>query len=89
MSIAKERKMEIANTYRIHEKDTGSPGVQVALFTERINKLTEHCKIHRKDHHSRRGLLALVSHRRRLLDYVKKVDAEKYQGLIGKLNLRK
>jgi small subunit ribosomal protein S15 len=72
-----------------HEGDTGSPEVQVALLTERINHLTEHLKVHKKDHHSRRGLLMLVGRRRRMLDYLKGVDVERYRALIAKLGLRR
>ena len=75
--------------YRLHGTDTGSPEVQVALLTERINHLTEHLKTHRKDHHGRRGLLMLVGRRRRLLDYVKRNDVERYRQLIARLGLRR
>ena len=75
--------------YRLHDADTGSPEVQVALLTERINHLTEHLKTHKKDHHSRRGLLMLVGRRRRLLDYVKENDVERYRQLIARLGLRR
>ena len=75
--------------YRLHDTDTGSPEVQVALLTERINHLTEHLKLHKKDHHSRRGLLMLVGRRRRLLDYVKDNDVERYRQLIARLGLRR
>jgi small subunit ribosomal protein S15 len=75
--------------HRTHATDTGSPEVQVALLTERINHLTEHLRIHKKDHHSRRGLLMLVGRRRRLLDYVKENDVERYRALIARLGLRK
>ena len=75
--------------YRLHDTDTGSPEVQIAILTERINHLTEHLKAHKKDHHSRRGLLMLVGRRRRLLDYVKKNDVERYRGLIARLGLRR
>lgn len=75
--------------YRLHETDTGSPEVQIALLTARINHLTEHLKFHKKDHHSRRGLLMLVGRRRRLLDYVKKNDVERYRALIARLGLRR
>jgi len=75
--------------YRTHDSDTGSPEVQVALLTERINHLTEHLKVHKKDHHSRRGLLMLVGRRRRLLDYVKDNDVERYRALIARLGLRR
>lgn len=85
----KERKQEIMTTYAVHEGDTGSPEVQVALLTERINHLTEHLKIHKKDHHSRRGLLTMVGKRRGLLDYLTKIDVERYRAIIEKLNIRK
>lgn len=75
--------------YRLHDTDTGSPEVQIALLTERINHLTEHLKSHKKDHHSRRGLLMLVGRRRRLLDYVRKNDVERYRALIARLGLRR
>ena len=75
--------------HRLHESDTGSPEVQVALLTERINHLTEHLKVHGKDHHSRRGLLMLVGRRRRLLDYLRRNDVERYRALIAKLGLRR
>ena len=74
---------------QLHDADTGSPEVQVALLTERINHLTEHLKVHKKDHHSRRGLLMLVGRRRRMLDYLKDVDVERYRALIAKLGLRR
>jgi small subunit ribosomal protein S15 len=76
-------------TYRLHDTDTGSPEVQVALLTERINHLTDHLKAHKKDHHGRRGLLMLVGRRRRLLDYVKRNDVERYRALIARLGLRR
>ncbi|MCU0310026.1 MAG: 30S ribosomal protein S15 [Acidimicrobiales bacterium] len=75
--------------HRTHETDTGSPEVQIALLTDRIDHLTEHLKMHKKDHHSRRGLLMLVGRRRRLLDYVKKNDVERYRSIIAKLGLRR
>jgi len=75
--------------HRLHETDTGSPEVQIALLSDRINHLTEHLKVHKKDHHSRRGLLMLVGRRRRLLDYVKKTDVERYRAIIAKLGLRR
>ncbi len=75
--------------YRLHATDTGSPEVQIAILTERINHLTEHLKSHKKDHHSRRGLLMLVGRRRRLLDYVRKNDVERYRALIARLGLRR
>lgn len=82
-------KAEIVNDYKTHEKDTGSPEVQIALLTRRIVDLTEHFKTHKKDHHSRRGLLKLVSQRRRQLNYLKRTDLTRYKTLIGKLGLRK
>lgn len=84
-----QKRREIVNDFRLHETDTGSPEVQVALLSARIGELTEHFKIHKKDHHSRRGLLKLVGHRRRILDYLKKKDVERYRRLIQKLGLRK
>jgi small subunit ribosomal protein S15 len=75
--------------HRLHESDTGSPEVQIALLSDRINHLTEHLKVHKKDHHSRRGLLMLVGRRRRLLDYVRKNDVERYRAIIAKLGLRR
>ena len=75
--------------HRLHETDTGSPEVQIALLTERINHLTEHLKVHKKDHHTRRGLLTLVGRRRRLLDYLRRNDVERYRALIAKLGLRR
>jgi small subunit ribosomal protein S15 len=75
--------------HRLHETDTGSPEVQVALLTERVNHLTDHLKVHPKDHHSRRGLLVLVGRRRRLLDYLRRNDVERYRALIAKLGLRR
>ncbi len=85
----KARKTEIINTYARHEGDTGSPEVQVAILTERINHLNEHLKLNKKDHHSRRGLLLMVGQRRGLLEYLKKTDIERYRTLIAQLNLRK
>ncbi len=82
-------KAEIVNKYCTHEKDTGSPEVQIALLTTRIVQLTEHFKIHKKDHHSRRGLLKLVSQRRRQLNYLKGIDIDRYKKLIARLGLRK
>ncbi len=89
MSITAERKGELIKEYARAEGDTGSPEVQVAILTERIVNLTEHMKTHKKDVHSRRGLLALVSQRRSLLDYVKRKDESRYQDLIGRLGLRR
>lgn len=89
MVLNKDRKTEVITTYRTHETDTGSPEVQVAILSERISYLTEHFKIHAKDHHSRRGLLKLVGQRRRLLDYLKGKDSERYTELIRRLGIRK
>jgi small subunit ribosomal protein S15 len=89
LALTKDRKSELIGSYRTHEADTGSPEVQVAILSERINYLTEHFKSHAKDHHSRRGLLKLVGQRRRLLDYLKQKDAERYADLIRKLGIRK
>ncbi|MDO5733274.1 MAG: 30S ribosomal protein S15 [Eubacteriales bacterium] len=85
----KETKQKIIETYAVHEGDTGSPEVQIALLTERINHLTEHLKIHKKDHHSRRGLLKMVGDRRALLKYLTEVDIERYRSIIARLGLRK
>ncbi len=87
--MTKEIKQEIINTYKLHEGDTGSPEVQIAILTYRINHLTEHLKAHPKDHHSRRGLLQMVGDRRGLLNYLTKVDIERYRAIIKKLNIRK
>ncbi len=87
--LAREQKRSLIDLHRKHATDTGSPEVQIALLSERIGQLTEHFKTHQKDHGSRRGLLMLVSKRRRLLDYLKKYDSESYKGLITKLGIRK
>ena len=87
--MTKERKQEILTTYAKHEGDTGSTEVQVALLTARISDLTEHLKTHKKDHHSRRGLLKMVGQRRGMLDYLKKNDIERYRAIVSKLGLRK
>ena len=84
-----EKKKEVIEKYKQHDGDTGSPEVQIALLTERINSLTEHFKSHVKDFHSRRGLLKLVSQRRKLLDYLRRTDADKYRSVIERLSLRK
>ena len=89
ISMLKEEKQAIMAEYALHEGDTGSPEVQIALLTKRINDLTEHLKIHKKDHHSRRGLLMMVGQRRSLLGYLKKVDIERYRYIIGRLGIRK
>ncbi len=89
MALTKEKKAEIIKEFGLHEKDSGSAEVQIALITKRIQILTEHFKTHKKDHNSRRGLLKLVGQRRRLLNYLKKKDLEKYREILKKLNLRK
>lgn len=89
MSTTKQQKSDLINQYRVHDGDTGSPEVQIALLSNRISYLTEHFKSHAKDHHSRRGLLKLVGRRRRLLDYLKQVDVERYRSIIDKLGIRK
>jgi len=85
----KTKKTEIISTYKRHDSDTGSPEVQIAILTERINHLNEHLKINKKDHHSRRGLLIMVGKRRGLLDYLKKVDINRYRELIAQLGIRR
>jgi len=87
--LIKEKKKEIIESFKVHSRDTGSSEVQVAILTERINSLAEHFKLHKKDFHSRRGLLMLVGRRRRLLNYLKDKDIKKYEEVIEKLNLRK
>ncbi|HEY8430748.1 MAG TPA: 30S ribosomal protein S15 [Sandaracinaceae bacterium] len=89
MALTSERKAELIRQFRQHGQDTGSPEVQIALLTERIGYLTEHFKTHQKDHHSRRGLLQLVSQRRRLLDYLRRRDVERYRKIIQALGIRK
>lgn len=89
MGIDRDRKMTIINDYRIHDKDTGSPDVQIAILSNRIVYLTEHFRTHAKDHHSRRGLLKLVSQRRKLLDYLKTTNRERYDNIIVRLGIRK
>ena len=89
MVLLAENKEEMIEKFKLHESDTGSPEVQVAILTHRISYLTEHLKDHKKDHHSRRGLLILVGRRRSLLDYVKKKDIARYRSLIEKLGLRR
>ena len=89
MAMLQEKKTELVQKYKRHDKDTGSPEVQVALLSERITYLTDHFKTHKKDHHSRRGLLKLVGQRRRLLDYLRQVDANRYKVVIEQLGLRK
>jgi len=89
MALIQEKKKEIIEQFRTHEKDTGSPEVQIALLSERIRYLTEHFQSHKRDHHSRRGLLKLVGHRRRLLNYLKENKLNQYRMIIDKLGLRK
>ena len=89
MPTTKQQKTDLISNYRVHDADTGSPEVQIALLSNRITYLTEHFKSHAKDHHSRRGLLKLVGRRRRLLDYLKKTDLERYRSIIDKLGIRK
>ena len=89
MPLDVEKKKTVIEQFRVHEGDTGSPEVQIALITERVNSLTEHFRQHAKDHHSRRGLLMLVGQRRRLLDYLRRNDVERYRALIARLGLRR
>lgn len=89
MVLTPDGKKGIIDRFRVHEKDTGSPEVQIALLSNRITYLTDHFKVHKKDHHSRRGLLKLVGRRRRLLNYLKKTDAGRYQQILQELGLRK
>lgn len=89
MSLQKEEKQKIIKNVKAHDKDTGSPEVQIAIFSEQIKKLTDHLKGHKKDNHSRKGLLQMVSKRRRLLDYLSKKNKESYEKLVKKLGLRK
>lgn len=87
--LVTDKKQEIINTHKLHDSDTGSPEVQIAILTERIIYLTEHFKVHKKDHHSRRGLLKIVGQRRRLLDYLKKKNVDRYKSIIEKLGIRR
>ena len=89
MSITVERKQQIIREFKVHDTDTGSPEVQIAILSERILNLTEHFKTHKKDHHSRRGLLMMVNQRRRLLDYLKAHGVERYRAIISRLGLRR
>lgn len=89
MSISRDRKAEIINEFKVHENDTGSPEVQIAILTEEINNLNSHLKVHTKDHHSRRGLLTMVGKRRNLLTYLRDKDVVRYRDLIQALNLRR
>ncbi|GFN36458.1 30S ribosomal protein S15 [Tepidimicrobium xylanilyticum] len=88
MTMTKEQKQQIIEEYRLHEGDTGSPEVQIAILTHRINALTEHLKVHKKDHHSRRGLFKMIGQRRGLLKYLENKDIERYRALIEKLGIR-
>ena len=88
MALNAERKSELIGNYKVHETDTGSPEVQIAILTEKINYLNEHLRIHKKDHHSRRGLLKMVGQRRALLNYLKKVDFNRYRNIVNALGLR-
>ncbi len=87
--IKKDKKQEVISAYKTHETDTGSPEVQIAILTERINELTEHLKANKNDHHSRRGMLKMIGHRRNLLNYLQKNDIERYRAIVSKLGLRK
>ncbi len=89
MALSQERKQELIKGFQIHENDTGSPEVQIAILTERINYLNEHLKLNKKDHHSRRGLLKMVGQRRALLDYLKDNDFERYRSIVTRLGLRR
>ncbi len=89
MVLTPESKKEIVDQFKLHQNDTGSPEVQIALLSKRISYLTDHFKIHKKDHHSRRGLLKLVGQRRRLLNYLKRIDVMRYQNIIKELGIRK
>lgn len=89
MVLVKEKKSEVIDNFKVHAKDTGSPAVQIAILTEKVGYLAEHLKVHKKDFHSRRGLLMMIGKRRRLLSYLKKNDLQKYEETINKLNLRK
>jgi small subunit ribosomal protein S15 len=89
MTLAKDKKQDIINKYKLHEHDSGSPEVQIAIISERLNSLSSHFQTHKKDHHSRRGLLKLVGQRRSLLDYLKKRQKERYEKIIGQLGIRK
>ena len=87
--ISKEKKTEIIKLYQLHEGDTGSPEVQIAVLSERISGLTEHLKIHRKDHHSRRGMFLMIGQRRGLLNYLRKIDVQRYRSIIERLGIRR
>lgn len=89
MALATEQKKQIIEKYKLHDNDTGSPEVQIAILTERINYLTEHLKLHKKDHHSRRGLLKMVGQRRAMLNYLKEINFDRYREIVEKLGLRR
>lgn len=89
MAITQERKQQLIDEHKVHDTDTGSPEVQIAILTENIANLTEHLRVHKKDHHSRRGLLKMVGQRRKLLEYLRKKDVNRYRALIEKLGLRR
>ena len=89
MTLNADKKLEVVSKFRTHDHDTGSPEVQIALLTERVTHLTEHLKVHKGDHHTRRGLMKLIGRRRRLLDYVRDNDVERYRNLIARLGLRR
>jgi small subunit ribosomal protein S15 len=89
MSLSQEQKQVLINEFKVHENDTGSPEVQIAILTNKINYLNEHLRVHKKDHHSRRGLLKMVGHRRNLLNYLRKKDINRYRKVVEKLGLRK
>ncbi|GMR03492.1 MAG: 30S ribosomal protein S15 [Thermodesulfovibrionia bacterium] len=89
MALDKEKKQEVISKFKLHENDSGSPEVQIAIITERLNSLSSHFQTHKKDHHSRRGLLKLVGQRRSLLDYLKKLEKGRYEKIIGELGIRK
>jgi small subunit ribosomal protein S15 len=89
MALTQERKNEIINEFKTHENDTGSPEVQIAILTEQINNLNEHLRVHKKDHHSRRGLMKMVGKRRNLLTYLRNTDVQRYRELINRLGLRR
>jgi len=89
MAFDKEKKQEVISRFKLHENDSGSPEVQIAIITERLNSLSSHFQIHKKDHHSRRGLLKLIGQRRSLLDYLKKLKKGRYEKIIGELGIRK
>lgn len=89
MSIQQDRKQELIRDFKVHDSDTGSPEVQIAILSERIRNLTEHFKVHQQDHHSRRGLIKLVSRRRRLLDYLREQEIDRYRQIISRLKLRR